>query len=115
MNVIEVIAADGRAHQTVGARGERCVELGLVGGQLVHGLDLVEVEGKLARDAAVETRLQVRRKVLHENGLAANVLLADARHPGIHCLAAVDVLDGRFAEEEVDVRPHVETAHEIRF
>lgn len=81
---------------------------------MVNGLDLVEVERELAGDAAVETRLQIRRKVLHENCLPTNVLLADARHPGIHCLAAVDVLDGRFAEEEVHVLANVETAHEVR-
>ena len=113
MNFIDIEAADGRTDQPVRAGRKGGVELGLVRRQLVHVLDLVEVERELARDAAVDARLQIRRPVLVEDVLAAGVLLADARHPRVHRLAAVDVLDRRLPEEEVHVFTDVERTDKV--
>lgn len=114
MDVIYIIAADGRSNQSIGAGRKRGIELGFVVGQLVYGLDLVEVERELAGYAAVDARLQVGRPVLVENVLPANVSLADSCDARVDRLAAVYVLDGRLPEEEVDVVVNVETSHEIR-
>lgn len=113
MHLSNVKAANGRSHQPVCAGRKGRIELGLVRGQLVDVLDFVEVKRKLARDAAVEARLQVGGPVLVQDVLAAGVLLADARDPRVHCLAAVDVLDGRFAEEKVHVLADVERTDKV--
>ena len=82
---------------------------------LVERTDLVEVEGEFAGYGAVETSFEESGPVLRQDVLAAVVLLADAGHPRVNVLAAVDVLHGRFAEEEVHVVPNVVRPHEIRF
>lgn len=76
--------------------------------------DLVEVERELAGDGAVEPGLEIRGPVLRQDVLAAVVLLADARHAGVHVLAAVDVLDRRLAEEKVHVVPDVVRPGKVR-
>jgi 2-keto-4-pentenoate hydratase len=76
--------------------------------------DLVEVEGKLAGDGAVEARLEVGRPVLAQDVLAASVFLADAADARENVLAAVDVLDGRLSEEKVHVLAHVKRTHKVR-
>jgi len=47
--------------------------------------------------------------------LATRVLLAHPGHAGKYALAAVDVLDGRLAEEEEYVLADVVGAHKVRF
>lgn len=75
----------------------------------------VEVEGKLSRYGAVETGLEESGPVLRQDVLAAVVLLADARHARVYVLAAVDVLDGRLAEEKVHVVANVVRADKVWF
>lgn len=77
--------------------------------------DFVEVEREFSRDGTVETGFEEGGPVLREDILAAVIFLADAGHARIHVLAAVDVLDGRFTEEEVDVVADIVRSHEIRF
>lgn len=50
---------------------------------------------------------------MRQNVLAAIVFLADACHAGVHVLAAVDVLDGRFTEEEINVVSNVVRSHKV--
>ena len=77
--------------------------------------DFVEVEGKFARNGAVETGFEEGGPILREDVLAAVILLADAGHARVNVLAAVDVLDGRFAEEEVHIVSDVVRSHEVGF
>lgn len=115
MHFSNVKAANRRTHQPIGARRERCIEFGLVRRQLVHVLNLVEVERELARDAAVDAGLQVGGPVLVQNVLATGVLFADAGNPRVDRLAAVDVLHGRFPEEEIDVLADVKRSDKVGF
>lgn len=78
MNFRDVETANGRADQTIRARGERCMKFGFVARYLIHRLNFIEIKWKLAGDAAVETSLQIRCPVLTENVFAAGVLLANA-------------------------------------
>lgn len=64
LNLVNVETAYGRSNQAISARREGGVEAALVGGQLVNGLNLVEVERKFAGDAAVKSGLEVRRPVV---------------------------------------------------
>lgn len=77
--------------------------------------DLVEVEWKLSGYGTVETGFEESGPVLRQDVFAAVVLLADACHPRVDVLAAVDVLDGRFTEEEIDVIANVVRADKVRF
>ena len=77
--------------------------------------DFVEVEGEFAGDGAVEASLEEGGPVLRQDVLAAVVLFADAGHARVHVLAAVDVLDGRLAEEKVHVVSDVVRADKVRF
>lgn len=110
-----IVAADGRANQSVCIRCKRGIEFAIIVGHLVDGLYFVEVEGKLARDAAVHARLQIRRPVLADHVFAAAIVLADACHTRIDGLAAINILHGMLTEEEVDKVANVEGANEIRF
>lgn len=108
MHLSDVETTHRRPNQPVGAGGEGGVEFALVRRQLVHILDLVEVERKLARDAAVDASLQIGGPVLVEDVLATGVFLADPRDTRVDGLSAVDVLDGSLPEEEVHVLTDVE-------
>ena len=77
--------------------------------------DFVKVEGEFAGNGAVETGFEEGGPVLRQDVLAAVVLLADPSHARVHVLAAVDVLDGRFAEEKVHVVANVVRADKVRF
>ena len=72
------------------------------------------IEVTVTGDGAVQSRLEERRPLVGELVRAAGVALADARHAAEHGLAAVHVLDGRLAEEEVDVVVVLHRAHEAR-
>lgn len=115
VDLVDVKAAYGWSDQAIRAGRECRIELGLVAGQLVDGLNFVEIEWKLARNTAIQARLQIGGPVLAEDVLAASVFFADARDSTVDGLAAVDVFDGRFAEKEIHVVANVERAHEIRF
>lgn len=115
IDIPDIVTADCRTNQSVCIRCKRGIELAIVVGHLVDGLYFVEVEGELARDAAVHARLQIRRPVLADHVLAPAIVLADACHTRVDGLAAVDVLHGMLAEEEVDKVPNVKGANEIWF
>lgn len=115
IDIAYIVAADGGANQPVGVGGECCIELGIVVGHLVDGLYLIKVERKLAGDAAVHARLQIRGPILADHVFATAIVLAHACHTRIDCLAAVDVLHGMFAEEEVHKVADVEGAHKVGF
>ena len=70
------------------------LELCVVDGHLVHGLDLEEVVGELSRYGAVEPRLEAGRDVL-----SISVLLADLSNFAVH------VLYRHLREEVVDMFP----------
>lgn len=80
IDIAYIVAADGGANQPVGVRGECCIELGIIVGHLVDGLDLIEVKRKLAGDAAVHARLKIRRPILADHVFAPTIVLADACH-----------------------------------
>lgn len=115
IDIAYIVAADGGANQPVGVRGECCIELGIIVGHLVDGLYLIKVERKLAGDAAVHARLQIRGPILADHVFATAIVLAHACHTRIDCLAAVDVLHGMFAEEEVHKVADVKGAHKVGF
>lgn len=115
IDIAYIVAADGGANQPVGVRGECCIELGIIVGHLVDGLNLIEVERKLAGDAAVHARLQIRCPILADHVFATAIVLAHACHTRVDRLAAVDVLHGMFAEEEVHKVSDVEGAHKVGF
>lgn len=75
----------------------------------------VEVEGKLSWNGTVEASLQVGDPILSENVPASSVFFANACHATVHAFATVDVLDGRFPEEEQHKVADIEGAHKIRF
>ncbi len=81
--------------------------------QLGRRLNLVKVEWHFTRHGAVEPRLEKRRPTPLELVAPAFVVLADARHATEDAFPAVDVLDGRLAEEEVDVILVLHGAHEV--
>ena len=60
--------------------------------QLRDVLNLIKVEGIVARHGAVEARLEEGGPLGVEAPRAAEVVLADPRHAGEHRLAAVHVL-----------------------
>ena len=66
----------------------------------------------LTWDGAVEPGLEVGGPVLVEDVLAPRVPLAHPGHPRVHGLAAVHVLDGHLAKEEVHVLAHLEEEEE---
>lgn len=76
--------------------------------------NLVEVERKLAGDGAVEARFEVGRPVLTQDVLTTCVLFADTADARENAFSAVNVLDGRFPEEKVNVLAHVERTHKVR-
>lgn len=115
VNFRNVETANGRSNQTVCACGECCVELRLVTWNLINRLNLVEVEGKFAWNAAVQTSLQICRPVLAEDVLATGVLFADASNTWVNRFPAIDVLDRCFTEKEVDIFVGVERSHKIWF
>ena len=69
---------------------------------LTNILDLVKVEGKVARHRTVHARLDKARPLFVERARAARVVFADARHPTVHLFAAVHVLHRVLAEEKVN-------------
>lgn len=75
---------------------------------------LVEVEGELSRDAAVESCLEVSSPVLREDVLPASVPLADPSNPRVDTLAAVDVLHGCLTKEEENVLLDVKGSNKVR-
>lgn len=77
--------------------------------------DFVEIERILSGYGTVESGLQVRGPVVVEYVLAARVLLAHPGHAGEYALAAVDVLDGGFAEKEEHVLADFVRSHKVRF
>jgi hypothetical protein len=115
VDLANVIAAHGRTDQAIGAGRKGGVELGFIIGQLIDRLDLVEVERKFARNAAIDARLQVGGPVLAKDILAAIVAFANPSNTRVDRLAAVDVLDGRFAEKEVHVLATVEGTDKVGF
>lgn len=76
--------------------------------------DLVEVEWEFSGYRTVEAGFEESGPILRQNVLATIILLADAGHARVNVLAAVDVLNSRFSEEEVDIIPDVVRTHEIR-
>ena len=101
LNGAHVEAAHGGACDAVLRSRERGVNHRLRLDE-VHRLDLVEVERVVARNGAVEPGLQEGRPVFLQDPTSAAVVFADASDPGVDGLAAVDELDGRFPEHEVD-------------
>jgi len=81
----------------------------------VYLTDFVEIEGKFAGNRAVEPSLEESGPVLRQDIFAAVVFFADACDARVHVLAAVDVLDGRFTEKEIDVVADVVRSDEIGF
>jgi len=79
----------------------------------VHRLDLVEVERVVTRNGAVQPGLQERGPVVLQDQISSSVVLADASDPGVDGLAAVDVLDGRLPEHEVDEVVRLEGADKV--
>lgn len=76
--------------------------------------DLIKVEGKVARNGAVESRLNERRPLVPELVRTSSVFRADACDPRVHRFPAVYVLDGRFSQEEVHVVLVMHGIHEVR-
>lgn len=70
---------------------------------------------KRANSSATAKNSHKGGPVLVENIPTAGVPLADAGNARVDRLAAVDVLHGRFAEEEVHVVAHLKGAHKVWF
>ena len=115
LHVVQSERTDGRTSQAVGVGREDGVEGGVVERRLVNVLNLVEKEGKLARNRAVESDLQIRGPVLMQDVFASRVSLTNPSHSGVDGAAAVHVLDGHFAKEEVHVLADVVAADKIGF
>lgn len=77
--------------------------------------DFIEVEWEFARDGAVESRFQVGSPILRQDIFTAGIVLANACNARVDAFAAIDVLDGGFAEEEEHVLADIVRSHEIRF
>lgn len=77
--------------------------------------DFVKVKRIFAGYGTIEPGLEVRDPVMGQGVFAAHVCFAHPGHPGENALAAVDVLDGGFAEEEEHVLADVVRAHKVRF
>lgn len=75
----------------------------------------VKVERKFTRNGTVKTSLEVCRPILRKNVLATGISFANPRNPRIDRLAAVNVLDSSFTEEEKYVLADIKRADEIRF
>jgi len=100
---------DGRQVETAHSRAgdavlRRCKgriddRLGL---EKVDGLNLVEVEWVVTRNGTVETGLEKGCPAVLVNTASTFVTLTNTSDSGIYGLAAVDVLDGGFPEDEVD-------------
>lgn len=115
IDIAYIVAADGRANQPVGIRGKCGIEFGIIVGHLVDRLYLIEIEWELAGDAAVHAGLQICGPILADHVFATTIVLADTCHTRIDRLAAIDVLHGVFAEEEIHKVTDVEGAHEVGF
>lgn len=77
-------------------------------------LQLVEVEGIIAGNGAVEAGLYERCPSIVELVRTAFIVLADACHSRINCGPAVHRLHGVFAEEKVDELLVLQRAYEVR-
>jgi len=77
--------------------------------------NFIKVEGKLSGNGAVQTSFKECGPILRQDVLATIVLLANSSHTRVHVLAAVDVFDGRFSEEEVDVIANIIRSDKVGF
>lgn len=115
MNFSNVETANSRANQPICARRKRRIKFSFVTWNLIHRLNLVEVEWKFAGNTAVQSGLQVCRPVLAEDIFATCILFADTSNTWVNRLAAVDILDRCFTEKEVNILSNVEWSHKVRF
>lgn len=115
IDVAYVVAAHRRAENAVCVRREGGVEFGVVIWHFINWLYFIEIKWKFAGDAAIDARLQVGRPILADHIFAATIVLADACDAWVDRLAAIDVLNGVFAEKEVHIFVHIEGANEIGF
>ena len=108
-----VEVADGGPGYAVLAGGEGGVHHPLLR-QVGGALDLVVVEGELARLAAVQSRLQECRPLVLQDGVSPLVVLTDPSYPGVDGLPAVHHLGRRLAEDEVHEVLRLELSHKVR-
>ena len=115
-DVAEFEGANRAARDRVLRGGENSVDHPVTSGQISgvgRPLDLVEVEGELSGDGAVEPGLdEGRPPVLVALG-TPGVILAHPGHPGVDRLPAVDVLNSSFAEKEINVVSVLHGADEV--
>jgi hypothetical protein len=115
MYFTDVKAAHSGSDKSICACCECCVELCLVTWNLIDWLNFIEIEWKFARNATVESGLEICNPVLTENILAADVTLADTSNTWVDSLSAIDVLDRCFTEEKVDIFTDVKWSHKVWF
>jgi len=77
--------------------------------------DFVEVERIFSGYGAIESGLQVCGPVVVKYIFSTCVLLTHPSYTRKYALAAIDVLNGGFTEEEENVLPDVIGAHEVGF
>lgn len=77
-------------------------------------LHLVEVEGIIAGQGAVQARLYEGRPIISEDVCASRIGFTHPSYSGVHRLAAVYELAGRLSEHEINKLAGLEAAHELR-
>lgn len=105
--------AYGRAGNTVGGRGKRRINDFFLG-MINRALNFVVVERKFAWKGTIQSCLAERGPYLSHHYLSTPIVLAHSCYPRIDFLAAIYILDGRFAKQKIHVVLGFETADELR-